>query len=166
MSIGERTRSFLMYTAKCITGTIVVYLVDSFFPFLDVGWSLISFVLVLSPDGKDAVNLAVTRIKANIIGAIVGLLCLLIAPATAWMVSIALIGTILLCFVFRLEAGVRIALAGTILVMLRRSQYSWDAALERVIAVVIGCLVGMLSTYIFHSKLAASNQSAISHEEG
>jgi uncharacterized membrane protein YgaE (UPF0421/DUF939 family) len=158
MSNKERARSFLIYVAKCITGALLVYLVNSFIPFVDVGWSLVSLVLILSPEGKDSLQLAFNRIKGNAIGAMVGYLCLLIAPATIWMLLIALVVTMLLCYVCHVEAGVRFALVATVIVMLRRSPYSWDTALERIVSVAAGSLIALLSTFIFQVKFSAYNQ--------
>jgi uncharacterized membrane protein YgaE (UPF0421/DUF939 family) len=158
MSNKERALSFLIYVAKCITGVLLVYLVNSFIPYIDVGWSLVSLALILSPEGKDSLQLAFNRIKGNAIGAMVGYLCLLIAPATIWMLLLALVVTMLLCYIFHVEAGVRFALVATIIVMLRRSPYSWDTALERIISVAAGSLIALLSTVIFQMKFLAFNQ--------
>ena len=162
MSNRERALSFLIYVAKFITGALLVYLVNWFIPFVDVGWSLVSLALILSPEGKDSLQLAFNRIKGNAIGAMVGYLCLLIAPATMWMLLIALVVTMLLCYIFYAEAGVRFALVATVIVMLRRSPYSWDTAFERIVSVAAGSLIALLSTIIFQSIFSAHIQSVSS----
>jgi uncharacterized membrane protein YgaE (UPF0421/DUF939 family) len=159
MSNKERALSFLIYVAKFITGALLVYLVHWLIPFVDIGWSLVSLALILSPEGKDSLQLAFNRIKGNAIGAMVGYLCLLIAPATMWMLLVALVVTMLLCYIFHVEAGVRFALVATVIVMLRRSPYSWDTALERIVSVAAGSLIALLSTFIFQIKFLGYTQS-------
>ena len=67
-----------IYIAKCVSGVLLCSLLTLFFSqWIDYTWSLISVMLVLSPEGKDAVELSLTRIKANLVGASVGLLMLL-----------------------------------------------------------------------------------------
>src|SRR6266436_8329646 len=111
--MNERVRSLLLHAAKCVTSTLIVFILSSLIKYTDIGWCLISVILVLSPEGKDAVTLAFTRIKANLIGASVGILCLLISPDNMWILSVALTITLSLCYVFKLDAGVRSALAAT-----------------------------------------------------
>jgi uncharacterized membrane protein YgaE (UPF0421/DUF939 family) len=151
--MNARIKSLLVYSAKCITATIVVFILSHLLNYSDIGWCLISVILVLSPDGKEAVAFAVMRIKANILGAVVGLACLLISPASMWTLSIALSVTLSLCYFFKFDTAVRAALAATIIIMLHEEgKHLWDTATERVIAVLAGCILGLAITYVFHFK--------------
>lgn len=110
-------------------------------------------MLVLSADGKDSVSLALTRIKANIAGVSVGALFLLVASTNMWILSAALVTTLGLCYLFKLDAGIRSALAATIIIMLHQEgRHVWDTALERIIAVLAGCVIALIITFIFHFK--------------
>lgn len=151
--MAERLRSLLIYAAKCVTGTLIVFILSSLLHYDDIGWCLISVILVLSPDGKDSISLAFTRIKANIIGAAVGVLCLFISPMNMWVLSLGLTITLSFCYLLRLDAGAKSALAATVIIMLHeKGQHVWDTALERVIAVLAGCILGLVITFIFHFK--------------
>jgi uncharacterized membrane protein YgaE (UPF0421/DUF939 family) len=162
--MNERIKSLLIYAGKCVTGTLIVFTVSNLLHYEDMAWALISVILVLSPDGKDSVSLAVTRIKANVVGAAAGVLCLLIAPATMWTISLAIALTMTVCYWFKLDAGIRSALAASIIVMLHVSgKHLWDSALERVIAVLAGCALGLTITFIFHFKI--KNQRRVSAEQ-
>ena len=164
--MSERIKTLIIYASKCVTGTILVFILSSLFHYLDIGWCLISVILVLSPEGKDSVNLALTRIKANIAGASVGILCLLIAPMNMWTLSIAVALTISLCYALKLDAGARSALAATIIIMLHaEGNHIWDTALERVIAVLSGCLLGLAVTFGFHFHRGV-NEKSNNQEEG
>lgn len=151
--MNERVKGLLVYGSKCVTGCLAVFIIASFLHYTDIGWALISVMLVLSADGKDSVPLAITRIKANIIGASVGVLCLLISPTNMWIMSMGLFTTLSLCYLFKLDAGIRSALAATIIIMLHdEGRHIWDTAIERIIAVLTGCILALLITFIFHFK--------------
>ena len=151
--MNERVESLLIYGAKCVTGTLVVFLLSSLLGYKDYGWALISVILVLSPDGKDTYTLAFTRIKANLVGASVGLMCLLLGPANMWIMSLGLAMTLSVCYLFKLDDGMRSAMAATIIILLHEEgKHVWDTALERVLAVLAGCVLGLLITFLFHFK--------------
>ena len=163
----NRINSIIIYSAKCICGALIVYALSSLINYKDISWCIISVILVLSPDGKDSVQLALTRIKANLVGAGVGVLCLLISATNVWILSIALSITITFCYLLKLDAGTRSALAATIIVMLHdEGKHIWDTAFERVSAVLIGCVLGLIITFVFHFKNKSEKIIKLSsHEE-
>jgi uncharacterized membrane protein YgaE (UPF0421/DUF939 family) len=164
--MSERIKSLLIYIGKCASATLVVFTLSLLLHYKDVAWCLISVILVLSPDGKDALPLAFTRIKANFVGASVGVLCLLISVANMWTLSVALAITLSFCYLLKFDAAVRSALAATIIIMLHEEgKHLWDTALERVIAVVAGCILGLLITFIFHFKEKIGESSLTNHDE-
>lgn len=149
----QRIKRVLTYAAKCVTGVLVVLGLSWATNYKDIIWVLISVMLVLSPDGSDAVTLAVTRIKANIVGGIVGFLLILIHPHLILMMCVAVFITVVICNLLNLEAATRTALAATIIVMTHEAgTHVWDTAVERVLSVLAGCLLGLVITFIFHNK--------------
>lgn len=151
--MSERIRNLLVYIAKCIIGTLTVFIIASFLNFKDFGWSLISVILVLSPERKDSVEVALIRIIANIIGAFIGLVCLLFSATNMWILSIGLAATLSVCYLFKLDGSARSALAATIIIMLHQEgKHIWDNALQRVVAVLMGCFLGLIITFLFHFK--------------
>ena len=164
--MNDRTRSFLTYAGKCITAVLLVFMISAIINYKDIGWCLISVILVLSPDGKDALALAFTRIKANFVGASVGLLCLLISPNNMWLLSGALTITLALCYFFKFDTAMRSALAATVIIMLHEEgKHLWDTALERVIAVMAGGTLGLLITFGFHFNFKTTAKKKPEHEE-
>jgi uncharacterized membrane protein YgaE (UPF0421/DUF939 family) len=151
--MNDRLKSLLVYAAKCVTGCVTVFAIASILHYADISWALISVMLVLSADGKDSVPLAIVRIKANVVGAAVGALCLLISSNNLWIMSVGLVITLSLCYFLKLDAGIRSSLAAAIIVMLHEEgKHIWDTAIERIIAVLAGCLIGLIVTFIFHFK--------------
>lgn len=157
MNLSARNKTLAIYAAKCVTGILLCFPIYMFLrEWVDYTWSLISVILVLSPEGKDAVDLALTRIKANFIGAGTGILILLLQIPSPWNLAAGAMISLFICDRFKLNAGARSTLAALIIILLHQEgsngeAHLWDSALSRIIAVVSGCLLGLLITYVFHS---------------
>ncbi|ATL48390.1 hypothetical protein COR50_15140 [Chitinophaga caeni] len=149
----ERVKRILVYASKCTVGALIVVLLSKSLHYEDYIWCLISVMLVLSPDGSDAMSLAITRIKANIVGAISGLSMLYLHQDKIIMLCFAIIITVALCNLLKLEVATRTALAATIIVMTHPTgPHVYDASVERVLSVLVGCSIGLLITFAFHNK--------------
>lgn len=161
-------KRLLIYIAKCVTGVLIAFLLAKLLHYNDYIWCLISIILVLSPDAKDALPQASNRIKANLAGAAAGLVMLLFHVSPEITVSGAVMITIVVCYFTKLETPTRTALAATIIVTIHESgKYIWDSALERVIAVIAGCVIGIVITFIFHSRFVNSAfESGMKADEG
>lgn len=148
------------------TGTLFVFYLSSVFHYGDIGWCLISVMLVLSPDGRDSLTLAITRIKANLAGVGVGVCFLLMGLPNMWLIASALVVTLAICYLLKLDAGIRSALAATIIIMMHESgKHLWDTALERIVSVLAGCVLGLLITTIFHFRVKPLTKSLPSGEQ-
>jgi uncharacterized membrane protein YgaE (UPF0421/DUF939 family) len=157
-------KRLLIYICKCVAGALLVFLLARLLNYHDYIWCLISVMLVLSPDGTDAVALAMSRIKANLVGAGAGLLMLLVHPSPIVMVCGGIAITAAVCTLLKLEPATRSALAATIIVTLHEAgKHVWDTALERIIAVLAGCLLGLLITFVFHSRFNTRPAEAPAH---
>jgi uncharacterized membrane protein YgaE (UPF0421/DUF939 family) len=126
-------------------------------------------VLVLSPEGKDAVELSLTRIKANLVGASIGILILWLGVPTPWNIAAGAALSLLACDRLGLNTGARSTLAAMIIILLHvEGTHLWDAALSRVLAVIVGSLLGLGITFVFHSLIRidaiAVNSEAVKKE--
>lgn len=147
-----RYKSLIIYTSKIALAILLSFAFHHLVPKVDYAWCLISSVLVLSPEGTDSLTLALTRIKANLVGASCGLL--LLATALPNPLNIILASAIALVVVdqLKLNAGARSTLAAAVIVLLHQEGlHVWDAALGRVLAVIAGCTFALAITYVFHS---------------
>ncbi len=146
------SKTLLIYIAKCVSGILLCSLLSVFLnQWIDYSWSLISVVLVLSPEGTDAVDLALTRIKANLVGASVGVGLLFSQVPSPWNIALGAAITLLICFQLKLNAAARSSLAAVIIILLHHEGATlWGSAISRVSAVITGSVLGLLITYIFH----------------
>jgi uncharacterized membrane protein YccC len=152
-------KSLLLYIAKCMLGTGLIFLLSRLLQYPDIIWCLISLLLVLSPDSKEAIPLALTRIKANLIASIASLLCLAIDLPDAVTVCLAIALTIAFCYVFKVMEGSRSGVAAAVVVTLHiPATHFWDPALQRALSVVVGCTLGLLITFAFHRDLPRKSE--------
>ena len=153
MDEKENLKYFICYALECFLGTIIGYYLYLFHPVMGL-WSLLSIILVLSPDRKDAMNLALGRIKANLIGSSTGLMCFAIFPVGLVTTCIGVMTTLLICKLLKLELASRTAMISVLIVTIHEpGEYFWEIAIERAIGVGVGCLIGVILTYIFYNLL-------------
>ncbi|HEY7039186.1 MAG TPA: FUSC family protein [Methylomirabilota bacterium] len=155
MTLALRDLSLLAFIGKSVTGILLCTLLSHFFgQWIDYPWSLVSLVAVLSPEGRDAPDLALTRIKANCVGAAVGIPILLLLIPVPWSMVIGAVLSLYLCDRLGLNVAARGTLAAMVIVLIHREGlHPWEGAVNRVLAVVTGSLLGWAVTYVFHSLI-------------
>ena len=113
-------------------------------------------MLVLTPESNEAIPLAITRIKANLIGGAASFLFLLFLPPNAFTIILVITISILVCYFFNLMSGSRAAIAAVIIIMFHGIEYShesfWTVTLSRILSVIVGCVIGLLVTILFHRE--------------
>lgn len=144
------TLEFMIYVLKCLLGLALCYFFYWLFPQYRFYWSIVSVLLVISPDDLDCKKLPIARMKANIAGSLVGLILFIIHPPNLLMMSIGVVTTILICYMIQLGTATRSALAALIIVLVQQlNDHSLISAFERMVSVVLGCLVALFITYLF-----------------
>lgn len=144
------TLEFIIYVLKCLLGLALCYFFYWLFPQYRFYWSIVSVLLVISPDDLDCKKLPIARMKANIAGSLVGLILFIIHPPNLLMMSIGVVTTILICYMIQLGTATRSALAALIIVLVQQlNDHSLISAFERMVSVVLGCLVALFITYLF-----------------
>jgi uncharacterized membrane protein YgaE (UPF0421/DUF939 family) len=117
--------------------------------------------LVLSPNAKEALPVALTRIAANLVGSASILLCLLGGLPSVVTLSLAYCLAITACSLLHLMNASRTALAGVTMIMLHPTEaHLWGNSLERVLSVLAGCLVALVITLAFHRRLSDPSNDA------
>lgn len=155
--MDQKQIDFLLYVLKCLIGAIIGFFLYRAFP-ESGAWSMISILLVLSPEGKDAINLAEVRIKANLVGAGTGLVLFFLHPPAFIMVCIGVAAVLIICEFLKLQVAARSALASVVIICIHESgKYFYQVALERAAGVIGGCLIALLITYIVHYKSLIHN---------
>lgn len=143
------TSPVIVYTIRCFIGFIIGYLLFLKFPNYEILWTLISIMLVISPEGKNSKKLSIERFKSNLVGSVVGLVCLEIHHTPDFY--ICLLGvflTIMTCYFFKILNMARVALVALIIILVQpHTAVAVEATpLLRCICVTLGCLIGLTIT--------------------
>lgn len=139
-----------LYLLKCLIGVLICYVFYVKIPSYPFVWAVVSVVIAISPDNSN--KQAYDRMTANLIGCAVGLMLFPIALPVSVELCIGVALTIAVGSALKKEAALRSALAAVIIVLLNERRTStWYVPLERVVCVVVGCLVALLVTLLFTS---------------
>ena len=136
-----------IYVVRCITGFLIGYAFYLHFPEYELYWTIISILLVISPEEKDAKKLTYDRFKANLIGSSVGLICYLFPVSEMLMMLLGIMIAIAICHFFKLMTVARTAIVALIIVVIHEQEtMTYWAAVERFLSVTGGCFIGLLVT--------------------
>lgn len=136
-----------IYTARCVIGFMIGYELYVRFPEYELMWTLISIILVISPEGKDSRRLSVERFKSNLIGSIVGLLCLLLHEPTYIATLVGIFITIGICAFFKIMNMARVALVALLIILVQpHFDQAEIAPFARILSVTLGCFIGLCIT--------------------
>ncbi|WHF52768.1 FUSC family protein [Chryseobacterium gotjawalense] len=145
-SIGS---DLVIYIFRCLIGFLIGYQLYLQFPKFEAYWTLLSIILVISPEAKDAKRLSVERFKSNLIGSIVGLVCFFIYEPNIYLMLTGIALTVLVCYFFQLMNVARTAMVAFVIVTIQeQAQLSSWAAVYRFISVTLGCLIGLSVTVL------------------
>lgn len=133
----------ILYIIRCTIGFLIGYTLYLAFPQFELYWTMISILLVLSPELKDAPRLTVERVKSNLIGSSVGLLCVLLPVPELAMMVLGIAVSIIICHFFNLMSVARTAMVALVIVVIHEQETmsNW-AAVERFLCVTLGCMIG------------------------
>ncbi|HEY4328938.1 MAG TPA: FUSC family protein [Phycisphaerae bacterium] len=109
-----------------------------------VMWAIVSAILVVQPGIEQSISTSAIRIAANLVGGAVGFGVGVFCGTTAGPLLAALVITVFVCEILRLDLGVRTACVATLIVMTSSVGKVSTSSFERLTAVLIGCLVAIL----------------------
>ncbi|MTG97117.1 MULTISPECIES: FUSC family protein [Myroides] len=153
------TSPVTIYTIRCTIGLAIGYALLLQFPDYQLIWTIISIMLVISPEGKNSKKLSVERFKSNLVGSIAGLICLEIQPNVNFYVCLlGVFITILTCYFFNILNMARVALVALLIILIQPHTTEMGVEITpviRTLSVTIGCLIGLLIT-VFTSIIIRS----------
>lgn len=133
----------MIYAFRCLIGIVLGFLLIWSFPSYEGYWTLLSIILVISPEEQDARRIAIERMKANLIGSSVALVIFLLHKPSLPVILIGAIAVVIICYGFELLNVARTAMATLIIVLLYEEKTTWWGSVERLICVTIGCVIGL-----------------------
>lgn len=147
------TSQLIIYVSRVLIGFSIGYSLYLRFPEYELFWTLLSIILVISPEGQDSRRLSIERFKSNLVGSSVGLLCLLLLPINIYAIITGILLTCLICYVFHIINMARVALVALLIILLQPhfSVHEY-APIVRFLSVTLGCVIGLLIT-VFTSMI-------------
>jgi uncharacterized membrane protein YgaE (UPF0421/DUF939 family) len=112
-------------------------------------WAIVSAVLVLQPGIEQSISASAIRIAANLIGAATGLAVGWAFGTGVWQVPLAMVIVCYICEFLRLDLGLRTACVSVVIVMLANEGRVTTTSLERVVAVLVGCVFAVVLQILF-----------------
>jgi uncharacterized membrane protein YccC len=138
-----------IFTAKAALSCVFTMLFFDFSHLPGAIWGAISAVIVTQPGLHPSVRASLMRVIANVIGAFIGAVFVALLGHTLYALAGGVMITGLVCHFTRLDDAVRSAYAAVVIVMLNPATGStWFNSLERVYAVILGCLVALLMGFL------------------
>lgn len=149
MALIRRFRNFFfssisIYCFSCVLGFSIGFALLSLVPEYDLFWALLSILLVISPEGKDAPRLTTERVKANLVGALSGLVVVFLSGDFYLRAVIGIVLAALICHYSKLSAVSRTAIVAVVIILYEKPNDGYHAPLERFLFVLAGCVIGLL----------------------
>jgi uncharacterized membrane protein YccC len=149
------TSRLFIYILEFLCASGIAYLLVLMYPQYRLVWAMTSIAFVMSPKSDESRALIYGRIKANILGAVIGFAVMLIELPTVVLLGIGIVFTIFLTRHFKLYKTVRSALVALVIIIVPAySEPHTSVALERAVCVLIGCVIALLVTFVFDSLIS------------
>jgi uncharacterized membrane protein YccC len=134
----------ILYIIRCSVGFLIGYALYVAFPQFELYWTMLSIILVLSPEVKDSPRLTNERVKSNLIGSSVGLFCFILPVHQVVMMVLGISMAIVICHFLKLMSVARTAVVALIIVVIHEQEsMTYWSAVERFVSVTLGCLIGL-----------------------
>ncbi len=139
------TSAISIYILRCLIGFCIGYAMFLKFPEYELFWTLLSIILVISPEEKDSRKLSIERFKSNLIGSLVALACIQTIGSSFYSIIAGIILTIIVCRSFKVMNMARVALVALLIIMVQPHHSSIvEAPIFRFVSVSTGCFIGLL----------------------
>ena len=144
----------VIFSAKAAVATVVAVLCYELIKLPGAPWvAAVSAVLVTQPNLHSSFQASLMRVLANLAGAFGGAVLLAITGQPVVAMALGVMITGLLCFLLKQDDALRPAFVAVIIVTLIGEHDKWHSSLDRVLAVIVGCVCALAVGFIF-DKLA------------
>lgn len=140
----------VIFSAKAAVSAVVAALCYKLFDLPGAPWvAAVSAVLVTQPNLHSSLQASFMRVVANLAGAFGGaaLSILIGQPIIAMAIGVMLTG--LICYFLKQDDALRPAFVAVVIVTLIGDSGKWNNSLDRVAAVIVGCLCALVVGFLF-----------------
>jgi uncharacterized membrane protein YgaE (UPF0421/DUF939 family) len=144
----------IIFSAKAAVAAVIGALCYKLFDLPGAPWvAAVSAVLVTQPNLHSSFQASFMRVIANLAGAFGGAVLLVVIGQPIAAMAIGVMVTGLLCYLLKQDDALRPAFVAVIIVTLIGENSKWQNSLDRVIAVIVGCICALAVGFLF-DKLA------------
>jgi uncharacterized membrane protein YccC len=150
-----------IYIFEFLSASAIAYALLILYPEHRMVWAMTSIALVLTPKSDGSKSLINDRIRANILGAMVGFLIMIIREPTIYLFCLGTVLTIVISKYLNIYRTVRSSLVALVIIMIPvYHDPRATVAMERLFCVIIGCVIALLITLLFDFILSKTSQPA------
>jgi uncharacterized membrane protein YgaE (UPF0421/DUF939 family) len=140
----------LIFSTKAAVTTVVAALCYKLFQLPGAPWvAAVSAVLVTQPDLHSSFKASFMRVVANLAGAFGGAALLAATGQPVMAMAIGVLATGLMCYRLKQDDALRPAFVAVIIVTLIGENNKWHNSIDRVFAVIIGCVCALVVGFLF-----------------
>jgi uncharacterized membrane protein YccC len=150
---------FIVYVFRCIIGFLIGYILMHKFPEFDLFWTLISIILVISPEEHQAKQLTIDRFKSNFIGSLSGLAVFFLPIDDLYKILVGIIFTCIFCKIFSLLNVARSAIVALLIILIEHKDDDLLAPIARFTSVAVGCFIGLGVTLVSSALIQDMNNT-------
>lgn len=143
-STRESLQMAALYAGQVVLAWLILLYGYQYFNAAESQWALVSAALVIQPAMEQSIKTSAVRIAANTVGGGAGILIGWVCGDGVWQILTAMVIVVFLCEVLRLDLGLRTACVSVAIIMLRGEGRVVSTGAQRLFAVVVGCVVGLL----------------------
>lgn len=139
----------LIFSAKASVSALIALLLFRLTGRPGDVWAAVSAVIVTQPSLHPSVRASLTRVIANLIGASIGLIMAISLRQELLSLAVGILLTGMACHFIRLDDALRPAYAAVIIVIMSPDQNHWHDSLDRMLAVIMGCVCTLVVGFVF-----------------
>lgn len=147
----------ILYIFEFLTATLIGYMLYRLFPDYHMIWAMTSIALVLSPKSIKSRALIYDRIKANILGVVIGFIVLVVHHPNIFTFCLGSIALILLSNYLKTLTTIRSSLIALVVVVIpeiHKTVPGLTVALDRIVCVIAGCIIALVVTILFDELIS------------
>jgi uncharacterized membrane protein YgaE (UPF0421/DUF939 family) len=141
--------SALIFSTKAAVAAVAAVLLFGLTGLAGGVWAAVSAVIVTQPSMHPSLRASTTRVIANLIGASVGAVMGLALGHQLLSVAAGVLVTGMVCHFTKLDEALRPAYAAVVIVIMSPDTKGWYGSLDRVLAVVLGCVCALAVGFVF-----------------
>lgn len=149
----------ILFSFRAAVSAVAAVLVFDLFGWSGAVWAAVSAVIVTQPGMNPSIKASMTRITANVIGALAGAAFSALLGHSLWALALGVTVTGIACHLLRMDDALRPAFAAVVIVMFANEKGVWHEPLQRVLSVLAGCFCALAVGLIYDAAAKFFNVS-------